>query len=108
MAKRRIGGTHQPVCIHGKVVFEFFGNTDEQFKQSEINRLLKLLRKEFQVSACQVEDQLVENPEHAVVVLALVGQTIDQARRFQDEILKFLDGKAPARIVDEDFQVTEL
>lgn len=108
MAKRRIGGTHQPVCIHGKVVFEFFGNTDEPFKQSEMQRLIKLLRKDFLVSACLVEDQVVENPERAVIAFALVGQSIDQARRYQDEILKFLDGKAPARIVDEDFQVAEL
>ncbi|NUM89238.1 MAG: DUF503 family protein [Bdellovibrionales bacterium] len=108
MSKRRVGSTHRPVCIYGRVVLEFFGNEDESFKNSEMLRLVKALRKELPVSAVNVEEQYVENPERATLVFSLVGPTIDHARRLQDEVLKFLDEMAPARLIDEEIQAVDI
>lgn len=71
-------------------------------------RLVKALRKEHPVSAVVIEENVVENPERASLVFSLVGQDLQQARRLQDETLKFLDEKAPARIINEEIQVAEL
>lgn len=105
---KRLHAPDRPVCFAGKVVLEFFNNSDEDFKRKALRDLTRDLRKEWNVSCAVVEEYLVENPERGALAIALVGVNHDKARALWDEAVKFLDGRAPARIVSEDFQEGEI
>jgi uncharacterized protein YlxP (DUF503 family) len=98
----------QPLCVHGKVTFEFFNNDDEEFKLRALRSLAKEVRKEFNVSCLPVEESMVENPERGTLVIALCAGSHEQAGNTLDRILAFFDGKAPARILLEEFERTEI
>lgn len=105
--KKRKNPDH-PVCIFGKVVFEFFNNEDETFKQNSLQSLAKTLRKELNISCLPVEEFLVENPERGALVLSLSATNMTRGKEVLGKALAFLDAKAPARIVDESFEEVEL
>jgi hypothetical protein len=85
----------RPVAFVGKVVFEFFNNEDEDFKNRSLKSLVKELRKEFNVSCVLVEEHEVENPERGTLVVSLCAVTHDS-------------GKAPARILSDQFEEAEI
>jgi hypothetical protein len=98
----------RPVCIHGKVVFEFFNNEDEEFKVRALKSLAKEVRKELNISCLPVEEHSVENPERGALVLSLCAVNHASGKSQLDRVLAFFDGKAPARIIAEDFQEFEV
>lgn len=98
----------RPVCFHGKVVFEFFNNEDEEFKVRALKSLAKEARKELNISCLPVEEHRVENPERGALVLSLCAANHDGGKAVLDRALAFFDGKAPARIISEDFQEFEV
>lgn len=98
----------RPVCFHGKLVFEFFNNDDEDFKNRTLKSLAKEARKELNISCLPVEEHQVENPERGALVLSLCAANHDGGKSLLDRALAFFDGKAPARIISEDFQEFEV
>ncbi len=105
-SKRR--APDHPVCVFGKVTFDFFNNDDEEFKVRTLRSLAKEVRKEISVSCLLVEEGEVENPERGSLALSLVAANHDQGRAVLDKALAFFDGKAPARITAEDFEEAEI
>jgi hypothetical protein len=97
----------RPVFFHGKVVFEFFNNEDEEFKVRALKSLAKEVRKELNVSCLPVEEHRVENPERGALALSLCATNHDSGKALLDRALAFFDGKAPARIISDDFQEFE-
>lgn len=106
MKKRK--SPDRPVSFHGKVVFEFFSNEDEEFKQKALRDLSREVRKEFNVSCLPIEEHMVENPERGALALSLCAASHDQGKSVLDKILAHFDAKAPARIVAEEIQESEI
>jgi uncharacterized protein YlxP (DUF503 family) len=106
LGKRR--SPDRPVCFHGKLVFEFFNNDDEEFKVKSLRSLAKEARKEFNLSCLPVEEHEVANPERGTLVVSLCAPSHDSGKSQLDKALAFFDGKAPARIVLEEFQKSEI
>lgn len=98
----------RPVSFHGKVVFEFFNNEDEEFKERSLKSLAKEVRKELNISCLPVEEHEVANPERGALALSLAAPNHDAGKALLDRALAFFDGKAPARIVSEEFQEAEI
>jgi uncharacterized protein YlxP (DUF503 family) len=105
-SKRR--SPDRPVAFFGRVTFEFFNNDDEEFKLRTLKSLAKEARKEFNVSLAVVEEGEVENPERGTFVLAVAGASHESARGQLDKVVTFFDGKAPARIIVEEFEEAEI
>ncbi len=105
-SKRR--SPDHPVAFFGKITFEFFNNDDEEFKLRTMRSLMKEARKEFNVSCVLVEDGEVENPERGTLAVAMVAVSHTSGKEQLDKVLTFFDGKAPARILLEDFEEAEL
>jgi uncharacterized protein YlxP (DUF503 family) len=105
---KRRNSPDQPVCFFGKVTFEFFNNDDEEFKVKTLRSLAKELRKEINLSCLLVDEGEVENPERGSLVIAAVATHHDQGKAVLDKALAFLDGKAPARILVEEFEEAEI
>ncbi len=106
MSKRR--SPDRPVAFHGKIVFEFFQNEEEEFKQKALKELCRDLRKECNVSCMPVEEHQVENPERGCIALALCAVNHDQGKAQLDKVTAFLDAKAPGRIVLEEMEESEI
>ena len=98
----------RPVCFFGKITFEFFNNDDEEFKLRTLKSLAKEVRKEFNISCLPIEEGEVANPERGTLVVACVATRHDHGKALLDKTLAFLDGKAPARILLEDFEEAEI
>jgi uncharacterized protein YlxP (DUF503 family) len=96
------------VAFFGKIVFDFFNNDDEDFKTRSLRSLAKDLRKEFNISCLPIEEFLVENPERGTLAIALTAANHDRGKALLDQALAFLDGKAPARILAEELEETEI
>ncbi|MGZ3694280.1 MAG: DUF503 family protein [Bdellovibrionota bacterium] len=98
----------KPVAFHGKIVFEFFNNDDEDFKRRSLVSLAKEVRKELNVSCLVVEEHLIENPERGALAVSLCAHNHDEGKATLDKVLAFFDGKAPARIVLDEFEEAEI
>ncbi len=98
----------RPVCFFGKVTFEFFNNDDEEFKARTLKALAKEARKELNVSCLSIEEGEVANPERGTLVIACAATNHAQGKAVLDRVLAFLDGKAPARILLEEFEEAEV
>lgn len=106
MGKRR--SPDRPVCFYGKVVFEFFNNDDEDFKAKTMKDLARDARKDLNISCLPVEEHEVANPERGALIIAVAAATHDNGKALLDRALAFFDGRAPARIVSEEFQEFEV
>lgn len=93
---------------YGVVIFEFFGNTDENFKIRSLVNVSKELRKQFNVTVCRFEDNLVENPERGALALGFVSSGNDKAGEQRNKVLQFLEANVPARISLDDFETLAL
>jgi len=98
----------RPEAFYGKVTFEFYNNEDEEFKGRALKNLAKEARKEFNVSCTPVETHDVENPEEGALVISLVAANHERGMAELDRLLKYLDEKAPARIINEEFDRDEI
>lgn len=106
MSKRRL--VDRPVAFFGKVVLEFFNNEDEEFKERSLKSLAKELQKELHVSCSVVEEHMVENPERGTLVVALCARNHEQEKNTLDKVTAYLDEKAPARILLDEFEEAEI
>lgn len=106
MGKRK--SPDRPVCFCGKITFEFFNNEDENFKVRALKALAKEARKEFNISCLPVEQYEVENPERGSLMISLCAPVHDAGKAQLDKVLLYFDEKAPARIVFEEFQETQI
>jgi len=91
----------RPAYLCGKVIFEFYNNEDEDFKNRILKSLTKELRKEFNVSVTISEENLVENPERGTLVFSLTSVTLVQGKAIFEKILAYLDQHSPGRIIDD-------
>jgi uncharacterized protein YlxP (DUF503 family) len=107
MANKRKSPDH-PVAFFGKVTLEFYNNDDEEFKVRTLKNLAKELRKEFNVSCTPVESHQVENPEHGTLVISMGAASHERGMAEMDRVMKYLDEKAPARILNEEFDKAEI
>lgn len=98
----------KPVAFHGKIVFEFFNNEDEEFKARSLRSLSKEVRKEFNVSCVVVEEHMVANPERGTLVVSLCAGGHEQGKAVLDKVMAFFDEKAPARIVLDEFEEADI
>lgn len=105
---KRRSSPDQPVCFFGRLTFEFFNNDDEEFKVKTMRSLAKEVRKELNVSCIAIDEGTVENPERGALTLALVAADHDQGKALLDKTIAWFDGKAPARIMLEEFDEAEL
>ncbi len=90
----------------GKIILDFFNNEKISVKQKTLERLCKDIRREFNVSAMEVED--LEDPERCVVGFAAVfPETWPEvkAQRFLEKICKQIDATSVARVTAEDTEV---
>jgi len=106
MNKRR--NPDRPICFCGKLIFEFFNNDDEDFKLRTLKSLAKEARKEFNVSCLPVELSEVANPERGALVLSLCAANRAIGQEMVQKVVAFFDGKAPARILVEEFAEGEI
>lgn len=106
MKKRK--SPDRPVCLFGKVVFEFFNNSEEDFKVQSLRSLAKSLRKELNISCLAVEEHEVENPERGALVLSICAANRTLAKDHWGKALAFLDAQAPARILDESCEEADI
>jgi hypothetical protein len=106
MSKRR--SPDRPVAFFGKVVFEFFNNDDEGFKHRSLKGLARDARKELNISCLLVEEHMVENPESGALAISLCAANHGAGKALLDKTLAFFDGKAPARILSEEFTEAEI
>jgi uncharacterized protein YlxP (DUF503 family) len=93
----------RPAYICGRIVLEFFGNDEEEFKIKALKDLCKELRKSFNLSANPIDDNLVENPERGVLVFSLTAVSLEQANTLLDKVSAYIDAHCPARIIDESY-----
>lgn len=98
----------RPVAVYGKVVFEFYNNEDDEFKTSAMRALAKEVRKELNVSAVVIDEHMVENPERGALAIAVVGKSVDQAKELLNKVTAYLDEKAPARIISDEFEEADI
>lgn len=98
----------RPEAFYGKVTFEFFNNDDEEFKVRTLKNLAKEARKKFNISCTPVEQHEVENPEHGALVISLAAASHERGMAELDKVLRYLDEKSPARIINEEFDRDEI
>jgi uncharacterized protein YlxP (DUF503 family) len=92
----------------GRIVLEFFNNTDAPKKTRMLEALCADLRKKFNVSALEVAD--FDDPERCVLGFAAVipeSWKIPSAESFVEKIAKELDSIAFARVTVEDLELLE-
>ncbi len=82
-------------------MLEFFNNDDEAFKQKALKELIKTLRKEFNLSAIAVDDNLFQNPERGCIAASFTAVSLEHGSQILDKIMLYIDSNCPARIIDE-------
>ncbi len=90
----------------GRIVLDFYGNTDVASKRRQLEELCADLRKRFNVSALEVAD--FDDPERCVIGFAAVipenWKTIS-AEHFVEKICQTIDETAFARVMVEDWDL---
>lgn len=92
----------------GRIVLEFFNNTEAPKKTRMLEELCVDLRKKFNVSALEVAD--FDDPERCVIGFAAVipeSWKIPSAETFVEKIAKEIDSTAIARVTVEDLELLE-
>ncbi|MBC7387076.1 MAG: DUF503 family protein [Cryobacterium sp.] len=92
----------------GRIVLDFYNNTEGGKKRKLLEDLCTQLRKKFNVSALEVAD--FEDPERCVVGFAAVipeSWKLPSARSFVEKIAKEIDQTAFARVTVEDLEILE-
>lgn len=92
----------------GRIVLEFFNNTDAPKKTRMLEELCADLRKKHNVSALEIAD--FDDPERCVMGFAAIipeNWKIPYAERFVEKIAKEIDSTAFARVTVEDLELLE-
>ncbi len=93
----------------GRLVLDFFGNTNESLKHDQLESLLRDLRKKFNVSALEVAD--FEDLERCVIGFSFVspqGWKRSSVESFVKKICETVDQTAFARVVSEETEIYSL
>ena len=92
----------------GRIVLDFYNNTDVPKKRKLLEGLCADLRKKYNVSALEVAD--FEDEERCVIGFAAVipeNWKTPSARSFVEKIAKEIDETAFARVTVEDLELLE-
>jgi uncharacterized protein YlxP (DUF503 family) len=87
----------------GRIVLDFYNNTDAPKKRRQLEELCGDLRKKFNISAMEVAD--FDDPERCVIGFAVVipeSWKTPSAKSLVDKICETLDQTAFARVMVED------
>ena len=92
----------------GRIVLDFYNNTETPKKTRMLEELCVSLRKKFNVSALEVAD--FDDPERCVIGFAAVipeNWKLPSAESFLERIAKEIDSTAFARVTVEDLELLE-
>lgn len=92
----------------GRIVLDFYNNTEGPKKRRLLDELCVDLRKKFNVSALEVAD--FDDPERCVIGFAAVipeNWRTPSAKSFVEKIAKEIDQTAFARVTVEDLELLE-
>jgi uncharacterized protein YlxP (DUF503 family) len=92
----------------GRIVLEFFNNTETPKKTRLLEELCAGLRKKYNVSALEVAD--FDDPERCVIGFAAVipeSWKLPSAEHFVEKIAREIDSTAFARVTVEDLELLE-
>ena len=87
----------------GRIVLDFYNNTDGPKKRRQLEELCNDLRKKFNISALEVAD--FADPERCVIGFAAVipeNWTEPSAKSLVDRICETIDNTSFARVMVED------
>jgi uncharacterized protein YlxP (DUF503 family) len=87
----------------GRIVLDFYNNTDGPAKRRQLEELCVSLRKKFNLSALEVAD--FDDPERCVIGFAAVipeNWSTQSAQSFTDKICETIDQTSFARVMVED------
>ncbi len=90
----------------GRIVLDFYGNTEVSSKRRQLEELCAELRKKFNLSALEVAD--FDDPERCVLGFAAVipeNWKEPSARHFVEKICETIDQTAFARVTVEDWDL---
>jgi uncharacterized protein YlxP (DUF503 family) len=90
----------------GRIVLDFYGNTDVAKKRRQLEELCADLRKKYNVSALEVAD--FEDAERCVIGFAAVipeNWKTQSADQFVQKICQTIDETAFARVMVEDWDL---
>ncbi len=90
----------------GRLVLDFYNNTELKLKRRQLETLCKELKKKFNISVLEVADE--EDPERCVIGFAVVmaeNWSELSARNFVEKICKTIDEISPARVQVEDWDL---
>lgn len=92
----------------GRIVLDFYNNTDVSKKRKLLDDLCGDLRKKYNVSALEVAD--FDDEERCVIGFAAVipeSWKVPSARSFVEKVAKEIDQTAFARVTVEDLELLE-
>jgi uncharacterized protein YlxP (DUF503 family) len=92
----------------GRIVMDFYNNTDAAKKRRQLEELCADLRKKFNVSALEVAD--FDDPERCVIGFAAVvpeGRSEKSAQSLVRKICDEIDQTSFARVTVEDWDLLE-
>lgn len=90
----------------GRIVLDFYNNTNVTKKRRQLEELCEDLRKKFNVSALEVAD--FDDPERCVIGFAAVipeNWKTASAQHFVEKICQTIDETAFARVMVEDWDL---
>ncbi len=90
----------------GRIVLDFYNNTDVASKRRQLDELCTDLRRKFNVSALEVAD--FDDPERCVIGFAAVipeNWKNQSAQSLVEKICKTIDETAFARVMVEDWDL---
>jgi uncharacterized protein YlxP (DUF503 family) len=87
----------------GKIILDFYNNEKVSIKQRALEKLCKDIRREFNVSALEVED--FDDLERCVIGFsAVLPQTWNEVKvqKYLEKVCKKIDATSVARVTTED------
>jgi uncharacterized protein YlxP (DUF503 family) len=103
-----VDGARAMMVGTGRIVLDFYNNTEAPKKRKLLEELCTMLRKKYNVSALEVAD--FDDPERCVVGFAAVipeNWKMPSARSFVEKVAKEIDETAFARVTVEDLELLE-
>jgi len=106
--KRRIEGPEggHPAFVAGLVSFEFWNNDDETYRDKALRDLAHDCRERLNISAVMIVAG--GEPESGRIAFSGAARNLSQAESLASDVMKFLDEKAPARIVGDNWIAEEI
>jgi uncharacterized protein YlxP (DUF503 family) len=88
------------IIAAAKITLDFYGNDYLSKKNSEVKKLIKLVRSKFSIDFCEV-DAFVD-PEKCVLAFSLCGSDEGKLKKRVDTVALFVDKNSFARVVSDD------